>query len=122
MPVAHSRNSCRVHSKRWSGCRNCPAGSVSHFTLYSRFGVVNTTVRGLANANNTRSNADSRGGSRCSTTSTTAAASKPSSRLAWYIREPWISLTRSACLEKTLNLGSTFLDHVKPLEDDHGVE
>ena len=50
MPFAHSWNSCRVHSKRWSGWRNRPAGSVSHVTLYSRFGVVSTTARGLANA------------------------------------------------------------------------
>ena len=71
--------------------------SVSHVTLYSRFGVVSTTVRGRANSNSTRSNADSRGGSRCSMTSTTAAASKPSSRLSRYISEPWISLIRFAC-------------------------
>src|SRR5260370_599808 len=66
--------------------------------LYSLFGVVSTTVRGFANSKSTRSNADNLGGSRCSTTSTTEAASKPSSRLSRYIKEPWITLTRSACL------------------------
>src|SRR5258707_10217257 len=66
--------------------------------LYSWFGVVSTTVRGLANSKSTRSNADSRGGSRCSTTSTTAAASNPSNRLSRYISDPWINLSRLACI------------------------
>ena len=56
-----------------------------------------TTVAGRANSNRTRSNAASRGGSRCSMTSTTAAASKPSSRLSRYISEPWIRRIRSRC-------------------------
>ena len=47
----------------------------SQVTLYSRLGVVRTTVPGRANSNTARSNAVSRNGSRCSTTSTTAAAS-----------------------------------------------
>ena len=44
---AQARNSARVHSKRWSGCRNWPAGSVSHVTLYSRFGVVSIMAAAL---------------------------------------------------------------------------
>jgi hypothetical protein len=68
--------------------------------LYSRFGVVRITVRGLANSNSTHSKADSRGGSRCSTTSTTAAASNPSSRLSRYISEPWNSLTDPISLHR----------------------
>ena len=44
--------------------------------LYSLFGVVTTMVWGRANSNTTRSKADSLGGSRCSITLTTAAASK----------------------------------------------
>ena len=32
------RTRARVHSKRWSGWRSCPAGSVSQRTLYSAFG------------------------------------------------------------------------------------
>ena len=42
---AQAWNSARVHSKRWSRCRNCPAGSVSNRTLYSRFGVVSDDRR-----------------------------------------------------------------------------
>ena len=38
--VAHSWNSARVHSKRWSRWRSVPAGRLSKRTLYSTFGVV----------------------------------------------------------------------------------
>ena len=92
---AQSWNSARVHSKRWSWWRNLPAGSVSHFTLYSRFGVVSTIVAGRAHSNSTRSNAAKRGGSRCSMTSTTAAASNPASRWSRYISEPCSNWRRS---------------------------
>jgi hypothetical protein len=74
--LAGERDPRKLAKLRHERCRNFPAGSVSHVTLYSRFGVVNTTVLGRANSKSTRSNADSRGGSRCSTTSTTAAASR----------------------------------------------
>ena len=45
------RTRSRVHSKRWSGWRNSPAGSVSQRTLYSALGVVTTTVPGRAEPN-----------------------------------------------------------------------
>ncbi|MBI3179177.1 MAG: hypothetical protein HYZ27_05915, partial [Deltaproteobacteria bacterium] len=67
--AAQAWNSARVHSKRWSRWRKAPADSRSNLTLYSRFGVVRTTVSGRANSNTTRSKAASLGGSRCSTTS-----------------------------------------------------
>ena len=53
----------------------CPAGRPAKRTLYSTFGRGQTTVPGRANSNSTRSKAARRGGSRCSITSTTAAAS-----------------------------------------------
>ena len=49
--AAHAANSARVHSKRWSGWRCSPAGSVSHSRLYSAFGVVTTTQAGCAEPN-----------------------------------------------------------------------
>jgi hypothetical protein len=48
-------NSGRFHSKRWSPCRNSPAGSVSKTVLYSAFGVVKTTCVGRANSKTMRS-------------------------------------------------------------------
>ena len=60
-------------------------------------GVVSTTSLGLACSNNTLSNAANLGGSRCSMTSITVAASKSASRWSRYINEPWMSLIRSSC-------------------------
>ena len=56
-PGRPRRNLAGSTRKRWSGWRNFPAGSLSHVTLNSRFGVVSTTVPGRANSNSTRSNA-----------------------------------------------------------------
>src|SRR2546430_2687720 len=54
-------------------------------------------VFGRAASKRTRSNAASRGASRCSMTSTTVAASYPARRLSRYIREPCINFSRSPC-------------------------
>ena len=61
------------------------------------FGVVNTTVRGWANSKRTRSKAASRGKSKCSITSITAAASYPTKRLSRYPSDPWNKRSRSFC-------------------------
>jgi hypothetical protein len=63
------------------GMAELPGPRVSQRTLYSALGVVTTTVPGRAEPNTLCSAAASRGGSRCSMTSTSAAASKPISRL-----------------------------------------
>lgn len=76
-PLAQPSNSARFHSKRWSPCRNSPAGRVSKTVLYSAFGVVKTTCVGRANSKTMRSRVARRGASRCSMTSTMAAASNP---------------------------------------------
>src|SRR6266849_3343594 len=55
-------------------------------------------VFGRAASKRTRSNAASRGASRCSMTSTTVAASYPARRLSRYISEPCINFSRSFCL------------------------
>src|SRR4051794_19679408 len=56
-----------------------------------------TAVPGRANSKSARSNAARRGPSRCSITSTTAAASKPASRWSRYSNDPCRSRTRSRC-------------------------
>src|SRR5439155_505508 len=81
---AQAANSTRVHSKRWSLCRNCPAGSVAQLTLYSAFGVVTMTHEGWANSKTTRSHVANRARSRCSMTSTSAAAPNPASLASRY--------------------------------------
>ena len=95
IPSPKPETRARVHSNRWSSCRKAPAARVGQTTLYSRLGVVSTTVPGRANSNNTRSKAAKRGGSRCSTTSTTAAASNPANRLSRYVSEPCRSRMRA---------------------------
>ena len=47
--AAQRWNSSRLHSKRWSSCRKAPAARFGQRTLYSRLGVVRTTVAGRAN-------------------------------------------------------------------------
>ena len=75
---AQPANSARVHSKRWSRWRSVARGQTLEATLYSTFGVVRTTVAGPRATRTARARTrPRRGGSRCSMTSTTAAASKP---------------------------------------------
>src|SRR3712207_2912812 len=78
--AAQSANCCRVHSNRWSRCRNVPAARPSKRTLYSTLGVVTTTVAGTAAPKTACSSAGSRSRSRCSTTSINTAASYPRDR------------------------------------------
>ncbi len=66
----------------------------SNRTLCSTFGVVTTTVSGLAWPNTARSNAPSRDGSTCSMTSIETAASNPSSRASRYVNDDWNRVIR----------------------------
>ena len=70
---------------------------VSQLTLYSTLGVVRTTVAAGRTRTPPARSAASRGGSRCSITSTTAAASKPSRPLVAIGQRAVHSSMRSRC-------------------------
>ena len=73
--LAQVWNCPRVHSNRWSLCRNASAGTPPKRVLYSALGVVIRTAPGLAAPNTTSSKASSRGESICSITSNATATS-----------------------------------------------
>ena len=98
-PLAQPSNSARFHSKRWSPCLNSPAGSVGKSALYSCVRCRQYNVsRAARTQTDTLSKAARRGPSRCSITSTTAAASNPFRRSSRYISEPLDQLQATALL------------------------
>ena len=78
---AQAANSARVHSKRWSRWRSWPGRQGLEANVVLGVGGGDDDRRRVERGRRaTRSKLPRRDGSRCSTTSTTAAASKPSSR------------------------------------------
>ena len=96
MLFAHGSNSARVHSKRWSRCRNLPAGRVGNRALYSSSDVVTTRPR-FANSKTERAQKLQPGGVEVLDHFDNGRSVKAFSRLSRYINEPWISSKRARC-------------------------